>query len=181
MSIKSILAHYSPEDIVMVLTGIDGTWTHQVSGGADGQFLTAERLIPHATNYTGAQGDSVRVIRDVRHYTLTVSLHLAAETNDVFSQIIANDAATRDGSKLFSLMIKDTIGRTVLSSPIGFIGTTPTLGYSPDVETRDWELFIYNVQEHIGGNGFLLPDTSATLTELGYEADEHWNIQGMAP
>lgn len=181
MSIKGILSHYSPEDIVVILNAVDGSWTHQVSGGADGQFLTAERVIPHATNYTGVMGDSVRVIRDIRHYMLTVSLHLASETNDIFSQIVANDAATRDGSKLFSLIIKDTIGRTVISSPIGYIGTTPSLGYSTEVETRDWELFIYNVQEHIGGNGFLMPSTSTTLNELGYEADDRWNIQGMTP
>lgn len=174
MSVRNVLSHYSPEDMALILNAADGSWTHQVNGTLEGTFFSLERIIPHATLATGADASNARVIRNVRNYNLTVSLMQTSESNDVFSSIIAKDAETRDGSKLFSLILKDTIGRTVMSSPVAFIGTTPTLNYSTDIEGRDWVLSLINVQEHIGGNGFVLPDTQATLSAMDYEVDDQW-------
>lgn len=176
-AVSNILATYSPEDVKLILTALDGSWSHTVNGFADGTFLTVERVIPHATLYNGADKSNVRVVRAVKNCDLTASLHLASESNDVFSQLLANDEFSRDGSDCFRVMVKDTIGRTVMSSPAAFIGTSPTAGFSTDVETRDWVIHAINLDIHFGGNGAVTPDTEAVLQELGYDLDPNWVME----
>lgn len=171
--VSTILASYSPESISVVIAG-DG-FSYTVSGYADGTFLQISRLVPHAELYTGADGSNARVVRAVKNCDVTLTLHHASEANDVFSQLLRNDEDTRDGTALFSLTIKDLTGRTVASSPVCFIGTSPDISFDTGITERDWVLKSIALDIHEGGNGKFTQDTYDVVTGLGYTPNSFWN------
>lgn len=169
---KEILATYSPEDVIVVLS--NDKFSHIVSGYTEGSFLSITRLIPHAELYNGADAQNARVVRAVKNCDITVTLMQTSETNDVFSQLLVLDEASRDGSDCFALTIKDNTGRTVMSSPQVFIGTVPDAEFGIEISDRAWVLRAIHLDQHYGGNGKLSPDTFGDLTDLGYDVNPRW-------
>lgn len=166
------LGNYSPEDVVMIIA--NDKFSHTVSGMADGTFISYERAVDRATLYTGADLSAARVLRRNKSGTVTVTLHQSAESNDVFSQIAQNDEDAHNNSWLFSVTIKDLLGRSVFFAPQAFIGTDPTMNYSTDLETREWGITVIDVNRHFGGNALISPEGVDTLGELGYNVEPKW-------
>lgn len=178
MAANNILATYSPESVVIIIsnnTSGGAGFTHTVSGYADGDFINIVRTIPHATLYTGADASNARVVRAVKNCEVTLTLHQASESNDVFSQLLILDEESRNGRDVFQITIKDTSGRTVASSSAAFIGTSPDVGFGVELGTRDWVLQAINMSIFEGGNGKFTPPTLGTLTSLGNTPDDYWN------
>ena len=175
MAAKDILSSYSPEDVVMVLS--NDRFSHHVRGFADGSFITLSRLIPHATLYNGADGTNARVVRNIKNYDITVTLHQAAETNDVLNRLIQLDSQSRDGSDVFSLTLKDNTGRTVLSSPAAFIGTQPDQDFGVEISERAWVISAIYLDGHIGGNGRFSEEGQDDIEDLGYSVPDRWKAQ----
>ena len=173
MANQQILASYSPESVVIVLS--NENFQHTISGYTDGTFLNIARVIPHATLYTGADGTNVRVTRSVTNVDITLTLHQGAESNDVLSALLRNDEESRNLDWLFSITIKDTSGRTVVSAPNAFIGTVPDIGFGTEQSDREWVLHAVGASVNIGGNGKLTADTYSTLVDdLDVEVDDYW-------
>lgn len=171
-AVTQILASYSPEDTQIVLS--NSMFTHTISGYADGTFITVSRVIPHATLYTGADGSNARVVRAVKNCDVTLTLHNAAESNDILSQLLLRDEESRDGRDTFSITIKDNLGRTVASAGTAFIGTSPDTAYGIEITEVDWGLHAIGMSIYQGGNGKLSPEAWDTLTALGGTPDERW-------
>lgn len=169
---KDILASYSPEDVIVVIAG--SGFSHIISGTAEGTFISVTRIIPHATLYNGADASNARVVRAVKNADVTITLHSASESNDVLSQLLANDEASRDGSDVFSITIKDNSGRTVMSAPSAFIGTTPDTDFGIEITERPWVIHAINLTQTIGGNGPLSGDSSEALGGTGATVDDRW-------
>lgn len=173
------LGSYSPESVIVVLS--NDNFAHTISGYADGSFLNITRVIPHATLYTGADATNVRVTRNVRNVDITLTLHQSAESNDVLSALLLKDEQERNLDWLFAITVKDTSGRSILSSTQAFIGTVPDQGFGTDIGTRDWVLHAVGSDTIIGGNSKMTADTAQTLTDLGMGFDDYWrpsNIPG---
>ena len=171
---KQVLGTYSPEDVAIILS--NDRFTHQVSGYADGTFVEATRVIPHATLYTGADGTNARTVRAVRNLDITITLHSSAESNDVLSALLRWDEDTRNGEALFNITIKDTIGRTILFSPQAFIGTNPDISFDTAINERDWVIHAVGSDTHEGGNARISPDAFGALEELGYQPEDKWRV-----
>lgn len=171
---NGILATYSPEDTHIILS--NSKFTHRISGYVDGSFVTISRSVPHATLYTGGDGSNVRVIRDVRNYDISVRLHSAADSHDVLTRLMRLDSQTRDGSELFSILIKDTLGRTIGSAPTAFIGTHPDVDFAVETAEREWVIHTVGFDLHIGGNRKLENDVWGALNDLGQEIDSYWKF-----
>ena len=171
--VSNILATYSPESVVVVIS--NDKFTHTISGYADGTFLNITRLVDHATLYNGADATNARVVRAVKNCDVTLTLHQASESNDVLSQLLLLDEQSRDGSDVFSITIRDTTGRTVASTSAAFIGTSPDIGMGTDIGERDWVLRAINLNIHAGGNGKFTPETAEQVAALGYVPDQIWN------
>lgn len=173
MEAAHILGSYSPESVVIVLS--NGKFSHTLSGYADGTFISLARVIPHATLYTGADASNVRVVRAVRNFDITLTLHQSSESNDVLSQLLILDEDTRSGEDIFSITIKDLSGRTVASSGIAFIGAEPEFGFGTEVEERTWTIHAVNMEVFIGGNGKFTTGGYEAATGLGADVDEIWS------
>lgn len=181
MANQQILASYSPESVIIVIS--NGEFQHTISGYTDGSFLNIERVIPHATLYTGADGTNVRVTRSVTNVDITLTLHQGSESNDVLSALLQKDEQSRNLDWLFAITISDTSGRTVVASPNAFIGTVPGLGFGTDQSDREWVLHAVGASVNIGGNGKLTADTYQTLTDLDITVDDYWrtSVPVVAP
>lgn len=169
---KEILATYSPEDVVLILS--NDKFSHFVSGYTEGVFISVTRTVPHATLQNGADGSNARVVRAVKNCDITLTLMGTSESNDVLSQLLVLDEGSRDGSDTFSLTIKDNTGRTVMSSPQAFIGSNPDIEFGVEVTDRQWTIHAIHLTTHAGGNGRLSPEAFESLTDLGYSADSRW-------
>lgn len=171
-STKEILASYSPEDVTVVIS--NDRFSHFVSGYTEGTFLSVTRTVPHAVLQNGADGANARVVRGVKNCDITLTLMATSESNDIFSQILALDEGSRDGTDTFSLTIKDNTGRTVMSSPQAFIGTNPDIDFGIEVSDRAWVLHAIHLTNHTGGNGRFSPEGFESATDLGYVAADRW-------
>lgn len=171
-STKEILASYSPEDVVVVLS--NDKFSHFISGYTEGTFLSVTRTVPHATLQNGADGSNARVVRGVKNCDVTLTLMATSESNDVLSQLLSLDEGSRDGSDAFTLTIKDNTGRTVMSSPQAFIGTNPDIDFGIEVTDRAWVLHAIHLTIHSGGNGRFSPEAFESATNLGYISEQRW-------
>lgn len=171
---KSTLHTYSPEDVVIILNR--GEFTHQVSGYTDGTFIGVTRVIPHSTPYVGADGHNARTVRAVRNADITLTLSQVSKSNDFFSKLLEDDERTRDGSACFEIIIKDTTGRTVMSSPECYINTIPDSEFSTEISDVAWVFHAIDLSTHLGGNGRLSPDDVSALTDLGYTVENRWVV-----
>lgn len=173
MSNSKILGTYSPEDVNIVLT--NSQFSHQVTGFADGSFVDISRDIQHAQLYTGADASHARVVRRVKNFSVTFNLHQASASNDFFSQLLNLDEQFRDETWLFSVLIKDSSGRSVLSAAQAFVTTFPDMSFSTEIVERPWILQCIGTDVHIGGNGRFDGEEIGTIESLGYTPDARWS------
>lgn len=172
MATVTNLANYSPEDVVIILS--NDKFSHTVSGLADGTFVSYERSVPRATLYTGADLSAGRVLRRNKSGTITLTLHQMAESNDILSEVSRLDEEAHNNDWLFSVTIKDLLGRTVLFAPEAFIGNDPSISFGTDVETREWTIEVINVERHFGGNSKFNPESQELLEGFGYIVEDKW-------
>jgi len=172
MSQSKILGSYSPESVTVVLG--NSNFSHVVNGFIEGSFISVTRENPHATLYTGADLSNARVIRRNKGGTININLHQASESNDVLSYLLQKDEEDASGTWLFSVTIKDELGRSTFHSPVCFISTPPDASFSTDLSDRGWVIQCVSIDQVQGGNGKFSPDTAATLTEMGFPQEDRW-------
>lgn len=166
------LGTYSPEDFVIVISNPD--FTHQVSGYVEGTFIDIERQVPASTGVVGADLTAGRVIRDNRYSIVTLSLMQTSQSIDVLSHLLERDTRLRNDDGLFSILIKDTLGRSVWFSDQAFIGVDGNASFSTDIEGRDWVIECFNLKSTQGGNARFDADTVAAIEALGGTVEQKW-------
>jgi len=165
---------YAPEDTVMVITWEgNGGGTHVVEGVADGTFITVTPEGAPITTTYGAYNSMARTIRSRSNASFEVTLMDGSPTNDVFSALHNNDRTARRLDWVFQLTLKSG-NRTFFSAPVAFIEDYPARSFGDEAGTLTWVIYGNNVQQHIGGSGFIDSDTAETLQSLGYEPDPYW-------
>lgn len=174
MAEQSGLGNYSPEDVIMIIS--NDTFSHTISGVADGTFISYEREVPRATLYVGADLSAARVLRRNKSGTVSLTLSQHGESNDFLSQLARRDEESQDNSWLFAVTIKDLRGRTQFYSPQAFIGNDPNITFGVDTETRDWTITVTGIENHIGGDGQFAPTVQADLESIGYTVEDKWKM-----
>lgn len=169
---SEILASYSPEDVVIILSG--NGFSHTVNGFADGSFVNINRLVLGSEPYSSSDNTNARVVRANKNSSITLSLAQTSESNDVLSQLLENDSITRDSTWLFSVLIKDNTGRSEYFSRQCYIGGHPDSNFSTSIDNRDWMIHCTKLEQNIGGNGQLTPSTQNDLSLIGAEVEERW-------
>lgn len=172
MAESANLASYSPEDVVILIT--HPQISHTISGTADGTFVSYARSVPRSTLTVGADLHAARTLRRNKSGTITITLMQTAESNDVLSMLAQNDENAHNNDWIFSLTIKDLLGRSLLFADQAFIGNDPDTSYGTEVGTREWTIEVVNVQRHDGGNAIISPEGVDTLTTLGYTVEDRW-------
>lgn len=174
MTAVTNLGSYSPEDLIVIIQHPD--FSHQITGFVEsGTFLSFDRSVDRATLVSAVDGThAARVLRRNKAGTITLSLMQTSESNDVLTRIGILDEEAHSNKYLFSILIKDSSGRTVMSASQAFLGNDPTVSFSDGIENRDWTITVAQLDKHIGGNSKFSPDNQTTLETLGYTVEDQW-------
>lgn len=144
-ALKKILYSYSPEDIDILIAG-----AIKITGYADGTFVNIAKDGQTFVTKLSSDGQVSRTHTNIRTYNVDITLHSAAESNQVLTYLHAAD----DISKMakFPLIIKDNLGSTLLFAPSAWIEHTPDTTFSTEITERQWTIKCANASMNIGGN-----------------------------
>ena len=169
-----VIGNYSPESVTIVIS--KGSFVHQVTGFAEGTFISATRLVAASEPYIGSDITGGRVKRRNRSMNVTISLHQYAASNTVLQQLQRADEEADGNEWVFSCQIKDNSGQTLFFSNQTIIATTPDLTLSSTTEMRDWTFFMFNADNFIGGNTPMDDAAVAAVEAVGGQVDARWRL-----
>lgn len=164
MGRKTILATYSPEDVIISVAGF-----LPIEGYAEGTFVSISKDTPYFDTKESSDGVVSRVARKSGLYTVQLTLMGTSETNNILTRLALLDNNTRIAK--FPLIIKDTLGSTLLFSTSSWIETNPVTDFSVAVDSRVWSIKCAKASLNVGGN-----ESKSSLTE-----DAINTISGLAP
>ena len=169
-----VIGNYSPEAVTIVIS--KGSFVHQVTGFAEGTFISATRLVAASEPYIGSDITGGRVKRRNRSMNVTISLHQYAASNTVLQQLQRADEEADGNEWVFSMQAKDNSGQTLFFSNQTIIATTPDLTLSSTTEMRDWTFFMFNADNFIGGNTPMDEAAVAAVEAVGGQVDARWRL-----
>ena len=125
------LAHYSPEDVVIVVALM-----HTISGYVAGSFVSIEKATATFTERESSDGVVSRVLNPSKMYTLRLTLAQHSESNQILSWAHNADRITGGRAK-FPLTLKDKNGSSVFFASEAWVRSVPNSVFSDGVDARD--------------------------------------------
>jgi hypothetical protein len=175
MSNDSVIGNYSPDEFTIVIS--KGSFVHQVTGFADGTFLSFDRLTPSSIPYQGIGGNPfARVKRTKTAMNIAMTLHQYSPSNTVLQQLQLADAAAVNNDWVFNITLKDLSGQTVGSSNSAIIAAPPNIQFSGETSTREWHIYLFGSDFFVGGNMPLAPSEVAAVNAAGGSVDPRWQL-----
>src|SRR3990170_3725535 len=109
MSVKT----YDPRQVIIIVAG------NQMSGYADGSFVTVARNEDMFTLQVGTSGEGTRSKSNNRSGTITFQLMQSSDSNQVLSALAAVDELS--GAGAVPVMVKDNSGDSIYVAETGWI------------------------------------------------------------
>lgn len=138
---------YTPSDVVITISGFIVTGV--VSVNVLWNVETFRKV-------SGIRGQVTRVQNKDTSATLRLELLQTSSSNDVLTDLFVADKSYQ--SSRLQVSVKDTSGRTGISSSDAFVASLPEVSFSDGFSSRIWTIHLMNTAAHIGGNGSQLPD-----------------------
>ena len=136
---------YDPASVNIIICGYKIPGLVSVSLRWDSEIFTP---------YKGIRGVHTRVYNQDRKCTLILELLPSSIANDVFSQIVLQDAAYNSGR--LEIFMNDTSGTTRFESVEAYLRTFPEVTFNAEgINTRKWEVEILSFVSgsgNVGGN-----------------------------
>lgn len=140
----SELAHYSPEDVIILLSGTS------ISGMAEGTFISVSKEDAPFTTKVSADGVVSRSYTKSPTYTVTLTLHSASPSNDILNDFWLADESSRRG--FFSVLVKDPLGSSLFDADTAWVSKTPNMEFADKITNREWVLTCVGSEIVFGGN-----------------------------
>ena len=137
--------NYCPESVNCLIGGII-----PVEGFVDGTFISVDKDEMPYSSIRMPDGTVARKKNTSQTYTITITLHNGAETNNLLTKMWQIDELTDRGK--FPLLIKDQSGSDLLFSTESWIEGIPSLTKSNAVDSRVWVIKSAYAVINIGGN-----------------------------
>lgn len=141
----ALLGTYSPEDVNILVAGVV-----RIEGLAAGSFLTISKNLQPFTTQRTSDGQIARLHNLDDTYSITLTLHSAAESNDVLNILSNIDQTLLKGK--FPLFIKDTKGTSFFYSTTTWIESVPDQEFADTITDRVWVLRSSQAVTNIGSN-----------------------------
>lgn len=163
---------FSPQDVTVVIS--QGNFSHIVSGFSEDSIVTVERNSDTFMLYTGADDTNSRIYMPNTSAMITLPLQQTSNSNDILSQLYANDRASRDSSGMFSITVKDNSGRSLFFATEAFIGRVPDASFGNSMQLREWQIQAVRLDVTFGGNANFTPEDAEALEQLGGTVENKW-------
>lgn len=121
----------------------------QITGFADGTFVTVERDEDAFTKLVGAGGDVVRSRNRNRSGSITVTLIHGAPENDLLAAIAAEDELAGTGVR--AAMVKEANGTTLCAGQSAWIRKSANAEYAKEAGSREWVFDVAELDMLVGG------------------------------
>lgn len=139
------IAHYSPEDVTVIVAGL-----LEVKGFVSGTFISIEKdEMPYITQKT-SDGRVARLSVSDQTYQVKITLHSMSDFNSTLTNIWMADELTGMGK--FPLTIKDNLGNSLFFSGTSWVSGVPVVEYGLDVSEKVWTFTATQCSNYIGGN-----------------------------
>lgn len=135
---------YNPRKVIVTFAG------KQITGFADGTFITASRNGDTYTLTKGADGEGARSHNPDKSGTVVVTLLQTSSSNDVLQAQHDLDERTDQGKG--PLFIRDLSGRTLVESPEAWVRKPADPEFGKEVGAREWTLECDELILKSGGN-----------------------------
>ena len=139
------LFSYIPESVNCLIGGII-----PVEGFVDGTFISVDKDEMPYSSVRMPDGTVARKKNTSQTYTITITLHNGAETNNLLTKMWQIDELTDRGK--FPLLIKDQSGSDLLFSTESWIEGIPSMTKSNAIDSRVWVIKSAYAVINIGGN-----------------------------
>lgn len=135
---------YNPAQVALVFNG------HEISGYADGSFVTVARDEDAFALTTGSSGEGVRSKSNNKSGTITVTLLQSSGSNAFLSGFAELDELSGGGQG--ALLVKDNSGDSLHVCESAWIQKVPDAEYGREAGSREWVFRTDNLVSHVGGN-----------------------------
>ena len=139
------LFSYIPESVNCLIGGII-----PVEGFVDGTFISVDKDEMPYSSIRMPDGTIARKKNNSQTYTITITLHNGAETNNLLTKMWQIDELTDRGK--FPLLIKDQSGSDLLFSTESWIEGIPSMTKSNAIDSRVWVIKSAYALINVGGN-----------------------------
>jgi hypothetical protein len=139
------LFNYVPESVNCLIANII-----PIEGFVDGTFITVDKDEMPYSSVRMPDGTVARKYNNSQTYTITITLHNGAETNNLLTKLWQVDELTQRGK--FPLLIKDQSGSDLLFSTESWIEGIPSLTKSNTIDSRVWVIKSAFATINVGGN-----------------------------
>lgn len=121
-----------------------------ISGYADGTYVTVERNEDLFTSVTGADGLTTRVKTNNFSGLATLTLMQSSPVNSILMAFYILDESEGKGVLPFSM--KNLNGDELAFSPSGWIRKVPNLEHAKELTNREWAIEMADLTIFAGGN-----------------------------
>ena len=139
------LFNYIPEAVQCLVAGFI-----PITGFVDGTFITIDKDEMPYVSVRMPDGTMARKYNNSQTYTITITLHNGAESNNLLTKMWQVDEITQRGK--FPLLIKDQSGSDLFFSTESWIEFIPSLVKSNSVDARTWIIKSAFAVMNVGGN-----------------------------
>jgi len=142
------MATYDPKKVKVILTHGAGGFI-ELTGYADDTFVEIEPEGDSFERVTGADGTVAWVNKQMWCYDITFTLLQTSNSNAELTLLHNADKLSNNG--LFAIKVQDTRGNSLFQAASGRITREPTVSWSRDIETREWQIKSEGALNAIGG------------------------------
>lgn len=148
------LAHYSPEDVIILVAGIP------ITGLAEGTFVNIQKAESLFNTKVTADGVVSRSKNTNPIYTVRLTLHSGSPFNDLLSKLYYLDEVTQRAQ--VPLLIKDSLGSSLFFTKSAWVSELPVMQFADEMTDRDWTFSCVQSSVNFGGN----EEASSILEDL---------------
>jgi hypothetical protein len=135
---------YDPSQVAIIVGGF------QITGFADGSFLTVARNADAFALYIGTDGEGTRAKSNNKSGRITLTLAQSSDSNAILSGIATADELSNNG--IVPVLIKDNSGVSLYAAETAWIVKAPDSEFGREVGSREWILETDNLSVFVGGN-----------------------------
>ena len=137
---------FDPQGTVIYLAGIT------MSGFADGEFLTYERMSDGFNDVVGSDGEVCRSKSNDRRVKCTIKLLQSSLINLALSTLHNTDLNAPNGAGVGAWLHQDLQGNTLVSAQQAWITKFPDGSWDRTPKMREWVVMLADAQQVEGGN-----------------------------
>ena len=140
MSVKT----YDPKEVALIVEGV------QMSGFAEGSFITVSRNADAWSLQVGADGEGTRSKSNNKSGRIAFTLMQSSDSNVIMSALALRDEVTSSGA--VPVLLKDNSGDSLYMCETAWVVKFPDATFETDATGREWVLETDVLVPYEGGN-----------------------------